>query len=599
MASKNRDKRITLSVKDKDGIVLFSIKRKTRLCKLMEEFAKRRGTELKEIQFQFDGRKISENQTPREAGIQEGDVIDVLPARAKPRDSKKRAALGGIFAPGGNGGEEEVDWFGGRRALAPVLPVDALTGYHGILVHQRDMAAARAANGRVAAHSLTQRLLRSVRYHYPKSISRSRGLLEEMAEGLGYDFASSVAAAAAAAAAATMRPEAGDASSREHDDTLTPHGACSVVEIIDDAVATPAAERRSAQDYELRMLCTMFTALSHPGGGGDDTMRQGMLGDLMHMSKDLIQDLKAAKGARELKDKDTKDKSAPGAKDSSPACDTVFEGFPDRTLDEWQRLLGRVATQGALEHRCEAARSLVDLALTRGGVVHLQKCSGMLEGLCDDALRANMQALLAASVVEQLHGVEDIGTTALASSSSPADTSIPPGLEAVCRQYFAATESTALVGLTRIIIRLLRLFTRGASSDVFSLPKKSGSAAWLRGVGRLAWSDVLPVLIEAAEAEANRVTKASDAQVAPAAAAAAPQAGGFGAAAAAFGAGFGAPARPAGFGAVPAAPGAVDDKAKRQVACVITLKVKGQGEAEALEPPNICKYIIIYCTCRM
>ncbi len=125
----------------------------------------------------------------------------------------------------------------------------------------------------------------------------------------------------------------------------------------------------------------------------------------------------------------------------------------------------------------------------------------------------------------------------------------------------------------------------------------------------MAWSDVLPVLIEAAEAaeaEANRVTKASAAQVAPAAAAAAPQAGGFGAAAAGFGAparpagfGFGAPARPAGFGAVPAALGAVDDKAKRQVACVITLKVKGQGGAEALEPPHICKYIIIYCMCRM
>jgi len=606
MASKNSDKRITLSVKDKDGIVLFSIERKTRLRKLMEAFAKRRGTELQEIQFQFDGRQIRQNQTPREVGIQNGDVIDVLPARAKPRESKKRAALGGIFAPGGNGDQEEVDWFGGRCALAPVLPVDALTGYHGILVHQRDMAAARAANGRVAAQSLTQRLLRSVRYHYPKSITGSRGLLEEMAEGLGYDFASSAAAAAAAAAATgrLRRPvEAGDAGPRA-DVERTQHNG--VVEINDDAVAT--LERPSAQDYQLRMLCTMFTALSHPGSGGDDTMRQGMLKDLLHMSQDLIQDLKAAKG--ELKDKPAKDQSAPGAKGSSLGSgDTVLDRFPDRMLDEWQRLLGRVATQGALELRDEAARSLVHLALTRGGIVHWQKCSVMLEGLREDALRANMQALLAAGVVEQLHGVEDLGTAALASSSSPADTSIPPGLEAVCRQYFAATESTALVGLTRIIIRLLRLFTRGASSDVFSLPKNRGSAAWLRGVGRLAWSDVLPVLIEAAEAaeaEANRVTKASAAQVAPAAAAAAPQAGGFGAAAAGFGAparpagfGFGAPARPAGFGAVPAALGAVDDKAKRQVACVITLKVKGQGGAEALEPPHICKYIIIYCMCRM
>jgi hypothetical protein len=491
-----------------------------------------------------------------------------------------------------------------------VLPVDALTGYHGILVHQRDMAAARAANGRVTAQSLTERLLRSVRYEYPKSISGSWGLLEEMAEGLGYDFASSVAAAAAAtaaaaAAAATRRPEAGDASSRDHDDALTPHGACSFVEIIDDAVSTTPAERPSAQDYELRMLCTMFTALSHPGGGGDDTMRQGMLEDLMHMSRDLIQDLKAAKCTRELKEKDTKDKGAPGAKHSTPASgNAVFEGFPDRTLDEWQRLLGRVATQGALEHRYEAARSLVDLALTRGGVVHFQKCSGMLESLRDDALRANMQALLAAGVVEQLYGVEDLGTAADASSSSHADTSIPRGLEAVCLEYFTATESSAMVGLTRIIIRLLRLFTRGATSDVFSLPKNRGSAAWLRGVGRLAWSDVLPVLIEAAEAaeaEANRVTKASAAQNSPAAGAAAPQAGGFVAVAPAFGA----PARPAGFGAVPAALGAVDDKAKRQVACVITLKVKGQGEAEGgeaegLEPPNICmNIIIIYCMCRM
>jgi hypothetical protein len=35
------------------------------------------------------------------------------------------------------------------------------------------------------------------------------------------------------------------------------------------------------------------------------------------------------------------------------------------------------------------------------------------------------------------------------------------------------------------------------------------------------------------------------------------------------------------------------------VACIVALKVKGQGEAEGLEPPNICMYILIYCMCRM
>jgi hypothetical protein len=92
--------------------------------------------------------------------------------------------------------------------------------------------------------------------------------------------------------------EAGDASS--HADVEQ-----SVVEIHDDVVAN--LERPSANDYQLRMLCTMFTALSHPGSGGDDTMREGMLEDLIHMARDLIQDLKAAKG--ELKDKDTKTKA--------------------------------------------------------------------------------------------------------------------------------------------------------------------------------------------------------------------------------------------------------------------------------------------------
>jgi small ubiquitin-related modifier len=238
MASQYRDKRITLSVKDKDGSVLFSIKRKTRLRKLMEAFAKRRGTELREIQFQFDGRQIRENQTPREMGIQEGDVINVLPARAKPRESKKRAVLGGIFAPGGNGDEEEGDWFRGRRALAPVLPVDALTGYHGRhsctparygrctrcqwpsrhAVPFPEAAALRSLPVRQVHHRIPGVCVFYYCRTYYKAVrvggGGEWGLLEEMAEGLGYDFASSAAAAAATATAAMRRPvEAGDASS--------------------------------------------------------------------------------------------------------------------------------------------------------------------------------------------------------------------------------------------------------------------------------------------------------------------------------------------------------------------------------------------------
>ena len=57
------------------------------------------------------------------------------------------------------GKKETVDWFAGRRPLARILPVDALTGYHGIFVHGRDMSAAKAAKYRVVSASLANMLV--------------------------------------------------------------------------------------------------------------------------------------------------------------------------------------------------------------------------------------------------------------------------------------------------------------------------------------------------------------------------------------------------------------------------------------------------------
>ena len=270
----------------------FSIKRTTRLRKLMQDFAKRRGSELHKLQFRFHELQIQERQTPRSLGMHDGDVIEVVPARPKPRESKTRAALGGIFAAAGNGGEERVDLFGARRELAHVLPVDALTGYHGIFVHMRDMAASRAANGRVAAQSLAQKLLRSVQYR--KCIPVSRGLLEEMAEGLARDFAGSMAAAAAATVAMRRPDGAGAADLQARGDARAPHGGPATV-VVDDVATSATDTQPSAQDYQLRMMCTMFAALSFPVDGGD-AMRQDMLADLMRMFRDLIEDLKAALG---------------------------------------------------------------------------------------------------------------------------------------------------------------------------------------------------------------------------------------------------------------------------------------------------------------
>ncbi len=394
------DQRITVAVKDKDEVVRFSIKRTTRLRKLMQDFAKRRGTELHKLHFRFHELQIQEQQTPRTLGMREGDVIEVVPARPKPRESKTRAALGGIFAAAGNGGEERVDLFGARRELAHVLPVDALTGYHGIFVHMRDMAASRAANGRVAAQSLAQKLLRSVQYR--NSIPVSRGLLEEMAEAMAHDFAGSMAAAAAAAATMRRQDGAGAADLQARGDARAPHGGPATVDVVVvDADATKAKDSQpSAQDYQLRMMCTMFAALSH-SSDGEDAMRQDMLADLMHMFRDLIEDLKVvqARPRRLTALTGPRDVEAGAALQFSPMENMTYdarcvhgevtfvqsvvgqqkpaqvswesgftqyvrwedltflpfsapggvEGFPDRTLDEWQRLLGRLATQGAPE----------------------------------------------------------------------------------------------------------------------------------------------------------------------------------------------------------------------------------------------------------
>lgn len=70
---------VTLRVKDQAGEELFfKVKPTTRMQKVFESYAQRRGVSLDALRFMVDGEKIHENDSPKTLELEDNDQIDVM-----------------------------------------------------------------------------------------------------------------------------------------------------------------------------------------------------------------------------------------------------------------------------------------------------------------------------------------------------------------------------------------------------------------------------------------------------------------------------------------------------------------------------------------
>jgi hypothetical protein len=58
--------------------VFFKLKHDMKLQKLMRVFCQRQDVAMESVRFLFDGKRIRENQTPNELGMEDGDSIRLV-----------------------------------------------------------------------------------------------------------------------------------------------------------------------------------------------------------------------------------------------------------------------------------------------------------------------------------------------------------------------------------------------------------------------------------------------------------------------------------------------------------------------------------------
>merc|ERR1712107_386519 len=76
--AKTDDNHINLKVVGADNSeVHFKIKKTTQLKKLKQAYADRQGVSLNSLRFLFDGQRISDEMSPKQLEMEEGDVIEV------------------------------------------------------------------------------------------------------------------------------------------------------------------------------------------------------------------------------------------------------------------------------------------------------------------------------------------------------------------------------------------------------------------------------------------------------------------------------------------------------------------------------------------
>ena len=75
---KAEDNHINLKVVGNDNTeVHFKIKKTTQLKKLKQAYCDRQGVAMSSLRFLFDGQRITDDMSPKQLEMEEGDVIEV------------------------------------------------------------------------------------------------------------------------------------------------------------------------------------------------------------------------------------------------------------------------------------------------------------------------------------------------------------------------------------------------------------------------------------------------------------------------------------------------------------------------------------------
>lgn len=70
---------VEIKVADQEGReILFRTKKDSPIEKMMNAYSKRQGVDKNSFRFLFDGQRIEASQTPRDLGMENGDMIDVV-----------------------------------------------------------------------------------------------------------------------------------------------------------------------------------------------------------------------------------------------------------------------------------------------------------------------------------------------------------------------------------------------------------------------------------------------------------------------------------------------------------------------------------------
>ena len=73
------DNTVTLRVKDQHGDeMFFKVKKETKMLKIMDAYAQRKGISRGSLRFAMDGQRIHNDDTPKMLELEENDQIDVM-----------------------------------------------------------------------------------------------------------------------------------------------------------------------------------------------------------------------------------------------------------------------------------------------------------------------------------------------------------------------------------------------------------------------------------------------------------------------------------------------------------------------------------------